>query len=236
MRDYLIASNDVFGKPVFTLCQTTLSWGNPEVDKMRKETRKTPLLSFLSCLGGSGSCETPGSWVPWGWNEVSQPQCSWEGQGGRRMAQSFPMGSVFQSFTGVFGKPLISFILVPRNPLASENSFPWCLGRVTLHRPSGNVFLALNLPGFFHSLTKLKSFSFSWKCLCCRGNKERALVSLLFPANISFIFFSLLGLIASDFPEGGQTRAVGGGCAVGCSEKQTRYFLLLGSETRRVTL
>lgn len=40
------------------------------------------------------------------------------------MAQSFPMGSVFQSFTGVFGKPLISFILVPRNPLASENSFP----------------------------------------------------------------------------------------------------------------
>ena len=77
---------------------------------------------------------------------------------------------------------------------------------------------------------QVKVLSFSWKCLCCRGNKERALVSLLFPANISFIFFSLLGLIASDFPEGGQTRAVGGGCAVGCSEKQTRYFLLLGSE------
>ena len=215
MRDYLIASNDVFGKPVFTLCQTTLSWGNPEVDKMRKETRKTPLLSFLSCLGGSGSCETPGSWVPWGWNEVSQPQCSWEGQGGRRMAQSFPMGSVFQSFTGVFGKPLISFILVPRNPLASENSFPWCLGRVTLHRPSGNVFLALNLPGFFHSLTKAHCFRLSWRradpCrwwwLCCGLQWETDPVF-----STSWIWDK-----KGDFVRGGKantmvSRAVGRGC------------------------
>lgn len=83
----------------------------------------------------------------------------------------------------VLWKILISFILVPRNPLASENSFPWCLGSVTLHRPSGNVFLPSNLPVFFSSSDQVEILFFFLEMFLLRGNTERHLVSLLFPAN-----------------------------------------------------